>query len=246
MFIREGSSEFTNVAIAVLSDGSTTSAEAIEDVQSLGVEPFSTITYWWQIDFADGSNYVTDPASFVYEDNRFNWYSLSNPNITVHWIEGDITRGQDILNLANDSILKIQRDLALPALDHVSIYIYPKVSQLQSSIRMGGATWVGGHTQPELSTILLAAPTGVEGQISMERDLPHELVHILLYERMGDPYHNLPTWLNEGLATLQEGVPNPAYIFELDRAARENALISMHSLCASLTRRWRAYSDLLP
>jgi hypothetical protein len=190
VFIREGSSESTHVAIAVLSDGSTISAEVIENVQTLGVEPFSTITYWWQIDFANGDNYITDPASFVYEDNRFDWRSMGNSNITVHWIEGDITRGQDILNLANDSILKIQHDLALP-------------------------------------------PTGVEGQISLERDLPHELVHILLYERMGDQYHNLPTWLNEGLATLQEGVPNPAYIFELDRAARENALISMHSLCAS-------------
>lgn len=233
VFIREGSSEFPNVAIAVLSDGSTISAEVIEEVQALGVEPFSTITYWWQIDFANGDNYITDPASFVYEDNRFDWHSLGNSNVTVHWIEGELTRGQDILNLASDSILKIQRDLALPALDHVSIYIYPTAGQLQSSIRMGGATWVGGHAQPELRTVLLTAPTGVEGQISLERDLPHELVHILLYERMGDQYHNLPTWLNEGLATLQEGVPNPAYIFELDRAARENALISMHSLCAS-------------
>ncbi len=233
VFIREGSSESTHVEIAVLSNGSTISADVIKEVQALGVEPFTTIIYWWQIDFANGDTYLTDPASFVYEDNRFNWQSLGNSNITVHWIEGDVAFGQDVLNLASDSISQIQRDLALPALDHVSIYIYPTVGQLQSSMRMGGATWVGGHAQPELRTILLAAPTGVEGQISLERDLPHELVHILLYERMGDQYHNLPTWLNEGLATLQEGVPNPAYIFELDRAARENALISMHSLCAS-------------
>lgn len=233
VFFREGSSESTHVAIAVLSDGSTIAAEVTEEVHALGVEPFTTITYWWQIDFANGDTFLTDPASFVYEDNRFNWQSLGNHKITVHWIEGDLARGQDILNLAKDSILKIQHNLALPALDHVSIYIYPTVGQLQSSIRLGGATWVGGHAQPELRTILLAAPTGVEGQISLERDLPHELVHILLYERMGNRYHNLPTWLNEGLATLQEGVPNPAYIFELDRAARENTLISMHSLCAS-------------
>jgi len=233
VFFRDSSSEATRVVIAVLSDGSTISAEVIEEVQALGVQPFTTITYWWQIDFANGDNYLTDPASFIYEDNRFDWQTLGNSNITVHWIEGDMARGQDILNLANDSIVKVQRDLALPALDQVDLYIYPTVGQLQSSIRMGGATWIGGHAQPELRTVLLAAPTGVEGQISLERDLPHEIVHILLYERMGDQYHNLPTWLNEGLATLQEGVPNPAYIFELDRAARENALLSMHSLCSS-------------
>ena len=233
VFFREGSSEFTHVAIAVLSEGSTILAEVTEDVQSLGIEPFTTITYWWQIDFADGDNYLTDPASFVYEDNRFDWQSLGDTNITVHWIEGDMTRGQAILNLANDSITRIQHDFALPAPDHVNLYIYPTVGQLQSSMRMGGATWIGGHSHPELGAVLLAAPSGAEGQISLERDMPHELVHILLYKRMGDQYHNLPTWLNEGLATLQEGVPNPAYIFELDRAARENALLSMHSLCAS-------------
>ncbi len=233
MFFREGSSELTHVVIATLSEGSIILAEVTEEVQSLGIEPFTTITYWWQIDFADGVNYLTDPESFVYEDNRFDWQSLVDINITVHWIEGDITRGQNILNLANDSITRIQHDLALPAPDHVNLYIYPTVGQLQSSMRLGGATWIGGHSHPELGAVLLAAPNGVEGQISLERDLPHELVHIFLYKRMGDQYHNLPTWLNEGLATLQEGVPNPAYIFELDRAARENALLLMQSLCAS-------------
>ena len=208
-------------------------AEVAEAVQKLGIEPFTKITYWWQIDFADSEIYFTDPAFFVYEDNRFNWQSLDNTNVTAHWVEGDITRGQDILNLANDSVTRIQRDLALPAPDPVNLYIYPSTGQLQSSMRMGGATWIGGHSHPEFGAVLLAAPVGIEGQISLERDIPHELVHILLYQRMGDQYHNLPTWLNEGLATLQEGVPNPAYIFELDRAARENALLSMNSLCAS-------------
>ncbi|MCJ7566812.1 MAG: peptidase MA family metallohydrolase [Anaerolineales bacterium] len=233
MFFREGSSEFTHVAVADLTDGSTILAEVTEESQTLGVEPFTTITYWWQIDFADSDNYFTDPASFVYEDNRFVWQSLGNTNITVHWVEGDISRGQEILNLANDSLTRIQRNLALPGSNPLNLYIYPSVGQLQSSMRMGGAKWIGGHSYPELGAVLLAAPNGVEGQISLERDIPHELVHILLYERMGDQYHNLPTWLNEGLAALQEGVPNPAYIFELDRAARDNTLISMHSLCAS-------------
>ena len=233
LFFREGSSEYTHVAIAFLSGETTILAEVTEEVQALDIEPFTTITYWWQIDFADGDNFLTDPASFVYEDNRFDWQSLDESNITVHWIEGDITRGQNILNLANDSITRIQHDLALPAPDHVNLYIYPTVGQLQSSMRLGGATWIGGHSYPELGAVLLAAPNGAEGQISLERDIPHELVHILLYKRMGDQYNNLPTWLNEGLATLQEGVPNPAYIFELDRAARENALLSMQSLCAS-------------
>lgn len=232
-FFREASSDYTHVAVAVLSGGPTILAEITEDVQKIGVEPFTTITYWWQIDFADGDNYMTDPASFVYEDNRFDWQSLGTSNITVHWIEGDMTRGQDILNLADDSITRIQHDIALPTPDHINLYIYPTVGQLQSSLRMGGATWIGGHSHPELGVVLLAAPIGVEGQISLERDIPHELVHILLYKRMGDQYHNLPTWLNEGLATLHEGVPNPAYIFELDRAASENALLSMDSLCAS-------------
>jgi len=233
VFFREGSSEYTHITVADLTEGPTILAEATEEIQTLGIEPFTTLTYWWQIDFADSEIYLSDPESFVYDDNRFNWQSLDNTPVTVHWVEGDITRGQEIFNLANDSITRIQHDLALPATDPVNLYVYPTVGQLQSSMRMGGATWIGGHSHPELGAVLLAAPVGVEGQISLERDVPHELVHILLYQRMGDQYHNLPTWLNEGLATLQEGVPNPAYIFELDRAARENALLSMNSLCAS-------------
>jgi hypothetical protein len=69
--------------------------------------------------------------------------------------------------------------------------------------------------------------------IALERDLPHELTHLLLYDRMNEGYNNLPAWLGEGLATLQEQQPNPAYRFELDTAHSSNALLSIESLCAT-------------
>jgi hypothetical protein len=115
----------------------------------------------------------------------------------------------------------------------ISIYIYPSRADLQSALQIGGAPWVEGQTLPDLGVILLAASDDPETLIALERDIPHELTHLLLYERMRESYHNLPTWLGEGLATLQEKQTNPAYRFELEGAVNANALLAMESLCAS-------------
>ena len=70
----------------------------------------------------------------------------------------------------------------------------------------------------------------------MERQIPHELMHILLYKMVGAGYVNLPAWLSEGLASVAELYPNPDYLVLLESAHNKGNLPSILSLCQSFPR----------
>jgi hypothetical protein len=65
----------------------------------------------------------------------------------------------------------------------------------------------------------------------MERLIPHELMHVMLQRQLGN--QSLPTWLNEGIATLAEINPTADYGIVLQDASNRNALIPLVDLCAS-------------
>jgi hypothetical protein len=195
--------------------------------------PFELLTIWWQVDFAQGISWESSTNSVRYEDNRFPWKLRTDNQIFVHWVDGEASRGEELFNLTTRSIANINTSLGLLTPGNIAIYIYPSVGDLRSGLQIGGAPWVEGRTLPELGVILIAAPDEPEALITLERDIPHELTHLLLYERMKERYNDLPAWLNEGLATLQETQTNPVYRFELEAAIEADALLTMESLCAA-------------
>jgi len=74
---------------------------------------------------------------------------------------------------------------------------------------------------------------GADQSILMEQRIPHELMHVLLYRRLGAGYHNIPAWLREGLAALAEVYPNPDYDRVLADAGAHDKLIPLKDLCVS-------------
>jgi hypothetical protein len=113
------------------------------------------------------------------------------------------------------------------------IYIYPTQSELQQSLRQAGINLASAHALPELGVVLVAGGSDAETLIRLEREIPHELTHLLLYERMGPSLINLPVWLNEGLATSFERSPRRLYTQALEQALERDELLQMESLCAS-------------
>jgi hypothetical protein len=67
----------------------------------------------------------------------------------------------------------------------------------------------------------------------MARQIPHELMHIMLFAYLGEAYRSLPVWLNEGLASAAELNPNPDYDVILNKARQKDALLPLADLCQS-------------
>jgi hypothetical protein len=202
-------------------------------IKSKPLRAFATITYWIEITNQLGEKKTSPPAILFYEDNRYKWRTLSSSLFSVNWYRGDEMFGKITLDVAEAGLKQARSLIALPQPDNISIYVYANAQELHQTMQLAGQSWVGAHADPDLNIILLSIPGGPEQRLEMERQIPHELIHILLYDKLGDAYSNLPMWLNEGLATMAEMDPNPDYLLLLENARKNNSFLTIGSLCNS-------------
>jgi hypothetical protein len=66
----------------------------------------------------------------------------------------------------------------------------------------------------------------------MERLIPHELTHLLVYQATGRTSGRVPTWLDEGLALLNERRPDPNRQALVEQAVSQDRLFPLEALCA--------------
>ncbi len=168
---------------------------------------------------------------FDYVDDRYPWQSLEGDNLRVHWYAGDMAFGQSALDAARAGLQSIAALLPVSTDNPVDVYIYASAADVQDALGQGGYTWAAGHASPDLGTVLVSITPGEAQSIEMERQIPHELAHVMLYRVLGESYNNLPNWLVEGLATMSEQYPNSDYTQVLTVAVENDALLDISSLC---------------
>jgi hypothetical protein len=201
------------------------------DTMHFPLRAFSRVDYWFEVTFDDGKIVRSSQEKFYYEDNRFVWQSLQSGPFRVHWYEGDAAFGQELLTVAQKGLLQAQTWLRVTDPDEVNIYTYASAQELRSTNMLAGTNWIAGHADPDLRLIEISIPPGPEQLTEMERQIPHELMHILLYLTVGPTYYNLPTWLNEGLASINEIYPNPYYHTILTQAVSKHNLLALRDIC---------------
>ena len=82
----------------------------------------------------------------------------------------------------------------------------------------------------------MALPESPERQLLAEQRIPHELMHIFLFNSTPLGYKNIPVWLTEGLASLAELYSNPDYPIVLEEAVKDEGLLPMSTLCGGFPR----------
>jgi hypothetical protein len=202
-----------------------------QDLTQHPLRAFANIKYWFGFLLEDGSVVTSKLFTFYYEDNRYAWQTLEAPPFRMHWYEGNMRLGQEVFNTAWDGLTRAKSILSLEPPKEVNIFAYASAREVQSTIRMGGMDWAAGNTDPSLNVILVSLPPGPEQRLEMARQIPHELMHILIYNKVGERYHKLPIWLVEGLASNVELYPDPDYALLLQTAHERNTLPSLLSLC---------------
>jgi hypothetical protein len=204
------------------------------DFMQFPLRAFSSVKYWFEVVVDDGETVRSSPGVFYYEDNRFAWQNLKSGPFHVHWYDGDEAFGQELLDVAQRGSLLAQSWLGVTTPeepDEVNIYAYASKEEMRSTLLLGGTNWVAGHADPDMQLIVVSIPPGPEQSIEMERQIPHELMHILLYLTVGPEYYKLPAWLIEGLASVNEIYPNPYYHTILSQAAARDGLLSFSDIC---------------
>lgn len=218
-----------------------TQALYVHDLTSRPLRAFSAIEYWFHITPQTGQAYYTETQTFQYFDNRFEWQTLENELFRVRWYAGDAAFGQSLMDAAHAGLERAESLLKLGKRQLVDIYVYASGKELQTTLRMGGLHWVAGHADPDLNLMVVSLPAGPDQKRETERQIPHELMHILLYQAVGEGYDNLPTWFKEGMASANELRPNSDYYLILEQAAEQDSLIRLAQLCDSFPKDSSAY-----
>ena len=233
VLMRTGDSDRTEVIQASVTPSKNLKAQVTRELQAQPISPFTTITYSWRLTDSQGRTFTSSDQKYNYDDNRFKWQTLERGAIIVHWYTGDLTFGQYIADTSFQSLDKAVRFINAPLPPKVEVYVYANLNDLQSSLRLMGRNWVSGHADPKIGVIMVTASPDLIGRADLERDVPHEIAHIMVYQATRAGYDRMPVWLDEGLAVNSELQPRPDFAAALSDAVKNNSLIPIASLCGS-------------
>ncbi len=192
-----------------------------------GMPPGSGIEYWWTVKDARGGKIETTPVRVQFDDLRYPWQSLTEGKVTIYWYEGDKSFARETMAAAQQAVTRLAEDTGAYLEKPVKIYIYVNSQDLQGAM-IFPQEWTGGVAFTRYGTIAIGiAPNNLAWG---RRAIAHELAHLVIHQVTLNPYGDLPTWLNEGLAMYAEGPLEPDLVALLNEAATENKLISVRSL----------------
>ncbi len=236
LFFRvQGQSDALAVPLPI-EPGPTVVLDYVHSPVGQNISPFASLTYWWEIYDQAGARVRSEDKLLYYADNRYQWQFTEDERKDVHWgvywVQGDVVFGRTALNVAIESLDEIQRELKTPVPGDIRIYIYPSEDDLLSALSLSGYDWAGGQARPELNAILVGIPNTLSAPGEMERLIPHELSHLLVYQATGQKLGLAPPWLDEGLASLYERRPDPNRQDLLQQALDQGLLFSLETLCA--------------
>ena len=130
---------------------------------------------------------------------------------------------------AQQVLVRLTEDTGAELKKPVEIYIYASAQDLLGAM-IFPQEWTGGVAFTRYGTVAIGIPPENLGW--GKRALAHELTHLVIHQMTFNPYNDLPTWLDEGLAMYGEGTPEPVYAAILAKAIDEDSLISVRSLAS--------------
>lgn len=212
-----------------------TSSFSLEFVpQQINALPFSRIYYWFVILFEDGSQYTSPSYWFDYVDNQYVWNNTSSKWFEVYWSSEDTNLGQNIQTIALDGLKSSTSLLPVSPRLPIKIFVYPNATALQVASGKTTNENLAGTALLESNTILISASDDLTKTVNFERQIPHEITHLLEYQISQANYATLPAWLLEGLATLSENYKDSDQARVLKQASQNNSLLNLDQLCNSL------------
>ncbi len=199
----------------------------LEMVKIGGLPPGASINYWWIVKNTSGGSIEAAPSQIQFDDNRYSWRSLTEGKVTIYWYKGNSSFAREIMLSAQQALARLTEDTGAYLEKPVKLYIYAKAQDLRGAM-IYSQEWTGGVAFTRYGIIAIGiAPDNLHWG---KRAVAHELTHLVIHQMTFNPYNDLPTWLNEGLAMHTEGVLEPEYTTYLNKAIAEKSLISVRSL----------------
>ncbi|MFC1957699.1 peptidase MA family metallohydrolase [Chloroflexota bacterium] len=230
---RESYAQVTSEAYIEFEPDTTVDVQWDWDMRRTGGLPTgSEVEYWWTVEDAEGDRIETAPHRVSFDDNRYSWQSLTEGEVTIYWYQGKQSFAEEIMLAAQQALARLAEDTGAYLKKSAKIYVYSDTQDLQGAM-IFPQEWTGGVAFTRYGIIAIGIAPG--NLAWGKRAVVHELTHLVVHQMTFNPYINLPTWLDEGLAMYVEGELEAEYKTLLNRAITEENLISVQSLSSSFS-----------
>ncbi|MDD5289303.1 MAG: peptidase MA family metallohydrolase [Dehalococcoidales bacterium] len=194
-----------------------------------GLPPGVTIRYQWLLKDASGTNLKTPFGEVEFDDSRFSWQTLTEGKVTIYWYSGTQSFAQELMQATQSALTRLSASTGASIKDPIRLYIYADSTDLKGSM-IFPQEWTGGVAFTRYGCIAIGISSS--NLDWGKRAIAHELTHLITAQMTLNPYNDIPTWLDEGLAMYNEGSMQATFTNNLALAIKENRLISVRSLCS--------------
>jgi hypothetical protein len=191
--------------------------------------PNTHFEYQFRVRATDGTVTVGPLAQGVVEDKRFDWRTLESGLVRVHWYAGDDAFARGAADYANQAIDRASELLGTTLPEPVDLFVYDTQQDLLDAVSPNRES-IAGEAHGDIQTMFVWLPheqdiDGFNGEI-----VRHELTHLVFGAATHNPYHDPPTWLNEGIAVYLSVGYSGYYRSFVDGAAATDTLIPLDGL----------------
>ncbi len=191
-------------------------------------EPNTRLTYQFRVHASDGTIALGPQAQATVTDDNFQWQTLTDGMVTVHWYQGDQAFAQSAANVANDAIGKAAQLLGVNLPQPADLFIYATQQALINAVAPARDS-IAGQADATIGTMFVWLPPSQPAS-QQAVTIAHELTHLVFNQAVQNPYHEPPRWLNEGIAVyLSEGYSGQ-WRDEISSAVAANHLIPLDGL----------------
>jgi hypothetical protein len=211
--------------------GPTLSASYSWDIRDILV-PGAEIEYSWRVITAEGDRLTSPPSVLVYEDPDLPWNRVSDENVEIVWHAGGPEFGEQVLAYSQAALTRLEETFGISLEHRTRIVIYEDGNRMREALGGGTSPWVGGQAIGPFNVIVFAATPFTP---DLELLLAHELTHIVIDQVSDNPFSSPPSWIHEGLATINEsaGALRFDYPGIVEDALERDALLSLRGLTGS-------------
>ncbi|MCA9898285.1 MAG: hypothetical protein H6654_10610 [Ardenticatenaceae bacterium] len=204
-----------------------------EMVRSGNPPPGATLRWAWQITDSSGNVTTTDEQSHTFVDDRYDWQTVSAPNIRLHWYEGDDV-GPMLLEAAVAGLDQLQNEMGIALDSEVQLFIYGESDDMRDAV-LYIQEWAGGVAFSDYNIILIGVPPRIAESWGVPT-VRHELAHLVVGQfGRSCVGGSRPTWLEEGLATYAEGTPSERVLSDIANGIENNRFEPVRSLNGSFS-----------
>jgi hypothetical protein len=204
--------------------------------------PNTTLQYRFRVFLAGGQAIEGPEATATVLDTRFDWHVRAGRHVTIHWYEAASGFGDRAVRVGDDAVDRAVELLGLAGVEPVDYFVYASSDALYVAMGAGTSDNVGGQYYAPIRTAYADIAPSESDSNWADNVITHELVHHVFDQATRNPYHEPPTWLNEGLAVFLAEGGAEARSAELGSAVRGGDVLPLEALADAFPRTSRPFS----